>query len=176
MSIDVAEDAGEKPGTTGRKHPPTSSIEDVITFRLQRLVSIGDRAGQQWSERMFDLSLNEWRLLALVKSRAPARAGDMADLLLMDKSQTSRVIKSLLNKGLVKNTPDPDDGRAISLKTTAQADAMYRDVFDEVMRSNERILEPLDTEEVELLHRILGKLIGHSQDLLEARLGRRLVR
>ncbi len=172
----MVEDVIETDKQATRKHPPASNIEDVITFRLQRLVSIGDRAGQQWSERMFDLSLNEWRLLALVKSRAPARAGDIADLLLMDKSQTSRVIKSLLGKGLIENTPDPHDGRAISLKTTAHAESVYRDVFDEVMRSNERILEPLNAAEVEFLHSVLGKLIGHSQDLLEARLGRRLVR
>lgn len=158
------------------KHPAVASIEDVITFRLQRLVAIGERAGQQWSERMFDLSLNEWRLLAVVKARAPARAGDIADILVMDKSQTSRVIKSLLGKGLIENTPDPQDGRAVSLKLTRKATALYKDVFEEVMRSNERILDPLSTEEVEVLQVILDKLIDHTQGLLEVRLGRPMVR
>jgi len=161
---------------TAPKHPPAQSIEQVITYRLQRLVSIGERAGHQWSERMFDLSLNEWRLLALVKARAPSRAGDMADLLVMDKSQTSRVIKSLLKKGLIENTPDPDDGRAISLKPTVKAQTLYADVFEEVMRSNERILSPLSDEEVQMLDTILDKLIGHTSDLLERRLGRPMVR
>lgn len=172
MNVDLAETGEQNVG----KHPETSSIEDVITFRLQRLVSIGDRAGHQWSERMFDLSLNEWRLLALVKARAPARAGDIADLLVMDKSQTSRVIKVLLGKGLIENMPDPDDGRAVSLKTTEKANLLYQAVFEEVMRSNERILAPLSEEEVRAFDRILDKLIVHSQDLLEKRLGRRMVR
>lgn len=159
-----------------RKHPDVRSIEDVITFRLQRLVAIGERAGHDWSQRMFDLSLNEWRLLALVKGRAPARAGGLADLLVMDKSQTSRVTKSLLNKGLIRSFPDPDDGRAVALEPTPEGVVLYRRVFAEVMRSNERVLDVLTHQEVQMLDEILGKLIEHSSDLLEARMGRPLNR
>lgn len=158
------------------KHPPALTIEDVLTFQLNRLVSIGERAGQQWSERMFDLSLNEWRLLALVKARAPCRAGDVADLLLMDKSQTSRVIKSLLKKDLIRNMPDPNDGRAVALRPTDMGEALYVEVFAEVMRSNERVLATLSVEEVQAFDKTLKKLIRHSQDLLEKRLGRKIAR
>ncbi|GLQ27962.1 MarR family winged helix-turn-helix transcriptional regulator [Sulfitobacter pacificus] len=167
----VSFDAGEL-----RKHPEVQTVEDVITFRLQRLVAIGERAGQDWSQRMFDLSLNEWRLLALVKGRAPARAGGLADVLLMDKSQTSRVTKSLLNKGLIRSFPDPDDGRAIALEPTEEGVVLYRRVFAEVMRSNERILDVLSIDEVQALDVILRKMTEHSSDLLEARLGRPLIR
>lgn len=167
----VSFDAGEL-----RKHPEVQTVEDVITFRLQRLVAIGERAGQDWSQRMFDLSLNEWRLLALVKGRAPARAGGLADVLLMDKSQTSRVTKSLLNKGLIRSFPDPDDGRAIALEPTEEGVVLYRRVFAEVMRSNERILDVLSIDEVQALDVILRKLTEHSSDMLEARLGRPLIR
>lgn len=161
---------------SGGKHPAASSIEDVITFQLQLIVSIGERAGRQWSEGMFELSLNEWRMLALVKSRAPCRAGEISDLLHMDKSQTSRLIKSLQTKKLVENRPDPGDGRAISLFLTDEGQSLYARIFDEVLRSNERILSPLSREEVQVFHQTLGKLISHSQDLLEARLGRPVMR
>lgn len=158
------------------KHPPVETIEDVLTFKLNRLVAIGERAGQHWSERLFDLSLNEWRLLALVKSRQPCRAGDMADLLLMDKSQTSRIIKSLLTKQLIQNTPDPNDGRAVALRPTEKGEKLYVEVFAEVMRSNERVLATLSVEEVQAFDRTLKKLLVHSEDLLEKRLGRKIVR
>lgn len=161
---------------SGVKHPDAVSIEDVITFQLQLMVSIGERAGRQWSERLFDLSLNEWRMLALVKSRAPCRAGEISDLLHMDKSQTSRLIKSLQTKNLVENRPDPGDGRAISLFLTGAGETLYARIFEEVLRSNERILAPLSQEEALAFHETLGKLISHSQDLLEARLGRPVVR
>lgn len=160
----------------GSKHPAASTIEDVITFQLQVLVSIGERAGQDWSERMFGISLNEWRVLGLVKSRAPCRASDLAELLLMDKSQTSRVIKVLQKKDLLRTLPDPDDGRAIALRLSTEGEALYERVFDEVMGSNERILSVLSPEEVVAFQNTLKKLISHSKDLLELRLGRKLVR
>ncbi|MEW9918261.1 MarR family winged helix-turn-helix transcriptional regulator [Marimonas sp. MJW-29] len=158
------------------KHPPVGGIEDVITFRLNVLVSIGERAGQQWSEKMFGLSLNEWRVLALVKARGPCRASDIADLLFMDKSQASRVIKALLKAGLVQNLPDPNDGRAVALRATAKGEKLYGEVMAEVLRSNERILAPLSREEVEAFSSTLDKLIAHSRDLLEVRLGRQIAR
>jgi DNA-binding MarR family transcriptional regulator len=151
------------------KHPQVSSIEDVITFRLQRLVTIGERAGQQWSERLFDLKLNEWRILALIVAHVPARASDMADLLFMDKSQISWVIKVLEAKHLVKNTTDPRDGRANALKPTAKGGKLYDDVMEEVLRSNERVLEPLSPEEVKVFDVMLEKLTLHSRALLDAR-------
>lgn len=161
---------------SGVKHPPATSIEDVITFQLQLMVSIGERAGRQWSERLFDLSLNEWRMLGLIQSRAPCRAGEISDLLHMDKSQTSRLIKALQAKNLVEHRPDPGDGRAISLFLTDAGHTLYARMFDEVLSSNERILAPLTREEAKVFHETLGKLISHSQDLLEARLGRPVVR
>jgi DNA-binding MarR family transcriptional regulator len=152
------------------KHPKVSSIEDVITFRLQRLVTISERAGQQWSERMFDLKLNEWRLLALIVSHQPARASDMADLLFMDKSQMSRVIKALQAKNLVKNTTDPHDGRAVALKSTGKGRELYEEVMAEVLRSNERVLAPLSAKEVLAFDAMLEKLTAHTLELLRARL------
>ena len=154
-----------------RKHPEVSSIEDVITFRLRRLVAIGEKAGQQWSERLFDLKLNEWRLLALIVAHAPARASDMADLLFMDKSQMSRVIKALEGKDLIKNANDPKDGRANALKPTGKA---YASVMDEVMRSNERVLAPLSLEEVQAFDVMLEKLTQHTRALLDARMAQEM--
>lgn len=162
--------------TSVSRHPPALTLEDVITFQLNRLVAIGERAGQQWSERLFDLSLNEWRLLALIHARAPCRAGDMADLLLMDKSQTSRVIRSLLDKELIRNMPDPDDGRAVALRPSEKGKALYVRMFEEVIAGNERVLSPLSKEEALAFQKTLKTLIAHSLDLLEHRLGRKLVR
>jgi DNA-binding MarR family transcriptional regulator len=154
----------------GGKHPQVSSIEDVLTYRLRRLVTIGERAGQQWSEGMFDLKLNEWRLLALIVAHAPARASEMANLLFMDKSQLSRVIKALQVKNLIQNATDPRDGRANALKPTGKGKKLHASVMEEVMRSNERVLAPLSPQEVQAFDAILEKLTLHSQALLEARL------
>ncbi|MCX7558514.1 MarR family winged helix-turn-helix transcriptional regulator [Sulfitobacter sp. F26204] len=158
------------------KHPVVETIEEVFSFRLQRLVAVEERVAQGRTLRFFDLSTNEWRLLALVQGRAPARARALADLLLMDKSQTSRVVKSLLAKGLLFTSPDPDDGRASVLELTGKGAKLYMRAFAEVMRNNQRMLEVLSVEEVLAFDLILAKLTGRCCDLLDARLKRRLTR
>ncbi|MGJ8616038.1 MAG: MarR family transcriptional regulator [Sulfitobacter sp.] len=74
------------------KHPPVQSIEDVFTFKMNQFVTVNEREGHRWAKKYFDLSLNEWRVFALIKAHAPVRASDVADQMLMDKSQLSRLI------------------------------------------------------------------------------------
>ena len=153
-----------------RKHPPVTSIEEVMTFRINQLVTINERAGHNWSERLFDLKLNEWRMLALIVAHGPARSGTLANRTYMDKSQSSRVIRSLKRKKLVVETKDPDDGRAVALKPTTKGHGLYSDMMQQVMLSNERILSALTQEEAETFSTTLDKLIAHTSALLDARL------
>jgi DNA-binding MarR family transcriptional regulator len=149
------------------KHPPVDTIMDVVTFRLARLVSINIRAGQHWTQRLFDLSLNEWWLLAVTQAHEPVRAGDMAELLVMDKSQLSRLIKSLVARKLIKSTPDPDDARATILGLTPKGAALFDKILAEVLRRNENVLAPLSPEEVLHLSDLLARLTDHNAVLLQ---------
>ena len=144
------------------KHPPIRSIEDVIVFKLARLVGLNEHMGQNWAEQLFDLSLNERRLLALTQAYGPARAGDLAELMLMDKSQLSRLIKALAEKRLLKSKAAPEDARAVVLSLTAKGQALYSEVIAEVVSRNDRVLAPLSGAEVALFDKMLGRLIAHN--------------
>ncbi len=148
------------------KHPAVSSIMDVVTFRLARLVAINVRAGQHWTSRLFELSLNESWLLAVTHAHQAVRAGDMADLLVMDKSQLSRLIKSLTAKKLIQSIPDPEDARATILSVTRKGHALHDRILGEVLRRNENVLAPLSPEEVTQLNDLLARLTDHNLMLL----------
>ncbi|APE42197.1 hypothetical protein BOO69_01305 [Sulfitobacter alexandrii] len=151
------------------KHPAVAGIEDVITFKLHTLGVIGERSGSHWSETMFDFTLTNWRVLAVIRAHQPTRAGDVAEILLMDKSQLSRVIKQLKAARLIVDTTDPDDGRAVALKLTAKGTTLYHRIMEHVMERNELVLAPLTSQEAETLSRLLDKLIAQSRVLLESR-------
>ena len=61
------------------------------------------------------LTVNQFGLLAYLcgasLARTNASIGTMAEWLGMDPTTLTRNLKPLLVKGLVKNVPDPDDGR-----------------------------------------------------------------
>ncbi len=155
------------PETSAGKHPVAGSIQDVLTFKLNRLVMINEREGHRWSEDSFGLSLNEWRVLAVVQAKSPMRVGDVSALLLMDKSQLSRLIKRLQVKLLIKSKPDTHDARAIVLAPTSKGAALYHAMFAEVMRQNEQVLAPLSAEEVSQLDDMLNRLTAHNVLMLQ---------
>lgn len=157
------------PDHAAHKHPPVSSIEDVIVFKLARFVAINERLGARWSEALFDLSINEWRLLALVQGHGAIRAGDLAQIMLMDKSQLSRLIRRLTARELVISKTDKEDARAVALSITDKGLTLYQEMMAEVMRRNERVIAALETEEVAQFNTLLDRLITHNLGLLEAR-------
>ena len=150
------------------KHPSVSRIDDVFTFKMNRFVMINEREGLRWSNDLFDLSLNEWRVLALIKANEPVRAGDVADLMLMDKSQLSRLTKVLMNKQFIKSQPDAADARAVVLSVLPKGTALYKDMLVEVVRQNEKVLTPLTAAEVVQFSDMLDRLTEHSLSLLRA--------
>ena len=137
------------------------SIEDITVFKLARLVSINERAGQGWSESRFGLGLNAWRVLALVQSKGPLRAGDLADLMLIDRSQLSRLLKQLCARGLVDSSPDPSDARAVVLRATLEGRVLHDRVMEHVVAGNERMLAPLSPEEARQFDEMLTRLTAH---------------
>ena len=163
-------DFADRDGVPRRRHPPVQSIEDVITFKLARFVGINERLGHRWSETKFNLSLNEWRMLALVQAHAPVRAGDLADLMLMDKSQLSRLIKSLEAKKTLKSKPDPHDARAVVLSLSTKGQLLYEEVLAEVLRRNENVLAALTEDEIAVFDGLLSRLVRHNEQLLALRM------
>lgn len=59
-----------------------------------------------------------YAVLEHLRTRGPARAGELATTLCVDKGAMSRTVHQLLDLGLVERTVDPHDGRAQSLAVT----------------------------------------------------------
>lgn len=151
-----------RPGRAGEaRHPPVAGIEDVISFRMQQLVGLGERAGGNWTRAGFDLSPQGWRLLALVAARQPVRVSGLASILLMDKSQLSRLVKQMTQAGLMRAVPDQEDGRAVKLSLSLRGRRLHDRMLAELLGWNERMLAPLSAEEITLLQDMLGRLIAH---------------
>jgi DNA-binding MarR family transcriptional regulator len=95
----------------------------------------------------------------------------MAELLVMDKSQLSRLIRALVDKNLIKSAQDPDDARAVVLDVTSKGHLLHQQVLAEVLRRNENVLAPLSREEVAQLGDMLDRLTDHNIDLLKKHKG-----
>jgi DNA-binding MarR family transcriptional regulator len=95
----------------------TLEAEIGVLMRRARRV-IGERAGQVHE----DLPGISYLMLGYVREHGPVRATAIGCAFHVDKAAVSRHVQQMLELGLLDRRPDPDDGRATLLSTTAEAE------------------------------------------------------
>lgn len=161
------------PETSGEPacHPSVGDIRDLLTFRIAMLAATNDRMGQNWLKGEFDLRVLEWRVLGLTAALEPVRFGTLARRLLVDKGQLSRLVKALIERQLIRTTPDDEDQRTMRLSTTAAGRALHQEVLSKAFARNNLIVSAMTVEETETLFHLLDKLqpfMDHRIDEAEA--------
>ena len=100
----------------------------VMIRRIRRV--IGERARSVHP----DLQSSSYLMLTWLNQHGAQRASAMADAFGIDKGAISRQVQHLLDLGLVDRTPDPDDGRATLVSTSAEAAARIHQVNEDRRR------------------------------------------
>ena len=94
--------------------------DGAVIERLDRLaielVAMTARALNE-SDGQAELTLAQWRSLAIVASSEGIRPGDLADRMGMSRPSVSRLVRRLVHKGLVVVGADPEDGRAATIRS-----------------------------------------------------------
>jgi DNA-binding MarR family transcriptional regulator len=86
------------------------------------------------------LTITQCYVLDLLIQRGPLTLNQLAAGIQLDKSTLSRVVDSLAAKRAVKRTDNPADGRSILLHATEAGRARYRQVQEDIVAENEKLL------------------------------------
>jgi len=98
---------------------PSSTIRDLLSYRLHRLAGALSRGAALRYRAEFGVTLMEWRTLALLGDFAPMSLQTLAHQAGLDKSQVSRVVSALVERGLVRRVAGWEDAREVRLSLTA---------------------------------------------------------
>jgi DNA-binding MarR family transcriptional regulator len=141
-------------------------LEDFLPFRLSVAAESVSHLIARHHLAPSDLAMPEWRLLAAVGRfgvLSPTAAGELTS---MDKVKVSRAAASLVARGLLRQSQDPQDGRGRLLRLTRKGTTFYTGVA-RTARAIEAALAPsLTKTEWSALHKALGKLSEHAQSIL----------
>jgi DNA-binding MarR family transcriptional regulator len=141
-------------------------LEDFLPYRLSVAAESVSHLIARHHLAQSGLPMPEWRLLAAVGRYgvlSPTAAGEHTS---MDKVKVSRAAASLVSRGLLRQTPDPDDGRGRLLRLTRKGNTFYTSVAP-MARDIEATLAPgLTKTEWNALQKALAKLSEHAQALL----------
>ncbi|GAB3504592.1 MarR family winged helix-turn-helix transcriptional regulator [Amycolatopsis cihanbeyliensis] len=149
-------DSEQAPASTEASAPAPVPIHGLLSYRLSRVANAMSRSAALRYRRDFDVSLAEWRTIALLGADAPLTLNKLARLAALDKAQMSRVVTKLSERGLVLR--EFGAGRTTQLTLTRRGHSVYNGLIVAANERNEAFQVCLTDQEREVLDTALEKL------------------
>lgn len=140
-------------------------LQRFLPYRLAVLADAVSRATAAVYGRRFELSRDEWRLLAALGEAGSIQAAEAAQTTTLDKMQASRALRRLEARGLVARETDANDRRHVIVHLLPAGRALLRELVPLVLAREAWLLEALDEEERAVLDRALTKLLARARAL-----------
>ncbi len=159
---------------TARPRDVTSSPETSDAFKLEeflpyRLSVAANRVSRLFADHyseMFELSIPEWRVLATVGRFGTISPSTVGEWTAMDKVKVSRAAGSLVARGLLRQSPDPKDGRGRLLRMTRKGASVHNGVIPLARELETALAQGLGRTEWQALNRALARLNGHVEGII----------
>jgi DNA-binding MarR family transcriptional regulator len=116
--------------------------------------------------RRFGLSQVEWRIVALVGERGPISLNPLAELMGLDKGQTSRGVSALVARRLVLREYRRE-GRGVRITLTTRGAQIYDELMTSALERNRVLLQGMSQAEKSAFFEILDRLTRLARTLLE---------
>ena len=146
--------------------PTPANLKELFSFRLNVLAHMSSKIAALVNEQEFDIDSREWRIIGLLGAFSPFSLQALAREVNVDKSQASRIVSGLIQRGLLQRGADENDGRGIQLSLSAQGKIIYRKIFPKAVKRNEALLSVLSEDDRQCLERILTQLTDRAGALL----------
>ncbi|MFC4276262.1 MarR family winged helix-turn-helix transcriptional regulator [Achromobacter aloeverae] len=150
------------------KRPRPKHLSDMFSYRLNRLAFISSRIAAGINEHRYGIGPREWRIMGLLGTSAPMALNAVAKEANIDKSQASRTVADMIERGLVRRSADEADGRGIRLALTDKGRALFDEMFPAAIERNEAVLSVLTGEERDALDAIMDKLTAHGLEMMKS--------
>ena len=153
-----------KPGGTAGAF--VFELEQFLPYRLSLLTNtVSDGIAQSYREK-YDISVTEWRILAVLGRYPGLTASEIVDRTAMDKVAISRAVKNLVKKNLLHRKTDQEDRRRMLLFiTTTRGAQMLAEVMPLARQYEKKLLDSLDSNERKALSKAIQTLQVQAQSL-----------
>ncbi|OOG54066.1 MarR family transcriptional regulator [Rhodanobacter sp. B05] len=151
--------ARRKPASASAEHAPLQ-LEHFLPYRLSILSNTVSQAIASDYQSRYDLSMTEWRVMAVLARFEGLSAREVAERTAMDKVAVSRALARLVAAGRVNRDTHGGDKRRSVLSLTDAGWAVHDEVAPMARAREREVLARLDAEERIWLERILDKLQG----------------
>ncbi|MFK8015974.1 MAG: MarR family winged helix-turn-helix transcriptional regulator [Gammaproteobacteria bacterium] len=140
-------------------------LEEFLPYRLSlasNIISSG--IADLYAER-FNLTIAQWRIMAVIGRFDDLSAREVAERTAMDKVAVSRALKGLEESGHLHRSVSAEDRRRSVLALTRAGRVIYNQVAPIAIDYERRLLEGLDETEQSTLAQLLDRLKTRAQQL-----------
>jgi len=147
-------------------------LEHFLPYRLSLLTNtVSGGIARSYRDR-HDISITEWRILAVLGRYPGLTASEVVARTAMDKVAIHRAVKTLMEKGLLQRKVDKDDRRRQKLSLTpGTGQAMLQEIIPQARAYERRLLDALAPEDFDTLTGLLAKLQARAEQLGDGRRG-----
>jgi DNA-binding MarR family transcriptional regulator len=139
---------------------------DLVSSKVIRLANVLRRSSTLVYGRRFGLSQVEWRIVALVGEHAPISLNALAELMGLDKGQTSRGVSALVVGRLVVREYRRE-GRGVCITLTKRGARVYDELMISALARNDILLHGMSDAERREFFEILDRLTTLARSILE---------
>ena len=136
-------------------------LEDFLPYQLAVAASRVSRLMSQCYSGTYGLTIPEWRVLATIARFGTASPTDVGEWTAMDKVKVSRAAASLVARGLIRQSPDPNDGRGRRLSMTRQGRGLYERIVPQARSLEAALAEGVGRSHWTALSTALMRLNEH---------------
>jgi DNA-binding MarR family transcriptional regulator len=141
-------------------------LERFLPYRLSILANTVSSDLARVYARRFQLTIPEWRVMAVLGNFGPQTANEVCGRTAMDKVRVSRAVARLLAAGRLKRTEDAKDRRRATLALTAKGIAVHDQIVPLALRVETALVAALAPEERALFDRLVATLQARARALL----------
>lgn len=140
-------------------------LEEFLPYRLSILSNRVSRAIAARYAKTFDLTIPEWRIIAVLGRRPGLTAKEVAEATEMDKVAVSRAVARLVAAKRVAARADREDARRQLLALTAQGESVHARIAPIALASEQKLLAALSGAERAQLDALIDRLLAAARSL-----------
>ena len=150
--------------------PRTLELERFLPYRLSVLANTMSAALAGAYADRFQLSIPEWRVLAVLARQPGLSSAQVAERTAMDKVAVSRAVASLVRARRIERTVEQSDRRRSQLKLTRRGLAVYDEVVPWALAYQDEVLRGVPARARAKLEALLDDLLRRARAVRTARI------
>lgn len=152
-----------KKKTAGGRTADALHLDRFIPYRLSVLSNVVSNNIARAYAREFDLSIPEWRVLAVLARYPDLSAVEVAERTAMDKVAVSRAVQSLLRSKRLARSYDRGDRRRSVLRLSTIGRGVYTRVAPLALGYEKKLLATLSAQDRQTLDRLIAQLLARAE-------------